>query len=307
MENDRSESYILMNMQAFLQIGGNVSSYGGVILFDNYEEPAGGAASQMPFGSNPMKLQYHVLVVCKTGSLKLRLECNRPLNLKGGDIVFLRQGQIVEFLGSSDTAKVMFIAVSTDHIINLSRFMPHLDCCQSSPVTPSQEFLDDIHIHYALMKKCIQNTASVFCNDILNLYVHIVLMKLGVAYNERDRERLAATRQHEIYRRFVTLVKHNFKRHRNVEFYASSLFISSGHLSRIIKSMSGKTVGVWIRDYVVLEAKIMLQSSDLTISQISDYLSFTTPSFFSKYFRENTGMTPGQYRKKYEVLYSDGD
>ncbi|MDE5883172.1 MAG: helix-turn-helix domain-containing protein, partial [Muribaculaceae bacterium] len=91
-------------------------------------------------------------------------------------------------------------------------------------------------------------------------------------------------------------VKKAFTSHRDVGHYASALHLSPGHLSRIVKNVSGKTVSEWIKDYVILEAKVMLRSKDLAIYEISDMLSFPNPSFFSKYFRERVGITPTQYR-----------
>lgn len=278
-----------------------MSSCGGVILFDNYDDTYAGSASQATFVGRPMKLQSSVLVVCKEGCLEYRTDCNKPLKLVGGDVVFCRQGQIVEFLGASYDTKVMFMAISQDLIISLERFMPRKDNSLFMCFTPPAEFVDEINTHYRLMKSSIEGDGSLFRESIISSYVYIILMKLIVAYNDwvgcRNNGDAVSSRPLEIYNRFVALVKEDFRRHRDVEHYASALFISSGHLSRIIKNVSGKTVGAWIRDYVILEAKIMLLSSDMTISQISENLNFPNPSFFSKYFRESTGMPPGGYRK----------
>lgn len=301
MKKARSESYSVLKMPEFLLIGGNISSHGGVVLFDNFDDQPGEAVSQMPFGNKPLKLQSYVLLICKAGELEFRLDCNNPLKLSGGDMVFFRHGQIVEFISSSDDAKVMFMAFSHEILMSLGRFMPHEDAGQYTRLTKTPALIDDIYTHYRMMRATISDTESVFRENVLVSYVYIVLMKLLIAFNNRkdrrDHDSSRQSRQHELYHRFVALVKDNFMTHRDVSYYASSLFISSGHLSRIIKSASGKTVGAWIKDYVILEAKVMLQSSDLTISQISDYLNFPNASFFSKYFRENTGMTPGQYRR----------
>lgn len=292
---------MLITMQTFLQIGGNISSTSGIILFDNYEDSAEGNTSQVPFGSKPMKLQSNVIVVCRQGYLEYRMDCDEPLRLCSGDLIFCRQGQIVEFLGASEDIKLMFIAISQDYILSLERFMPYSDTPVSMSFTPSEEFVEDLHTHYRLMKECISMNNSQFRDNIIHSYVYIVLMKLTNAYRQwlgnKKQDSSPKNRQLEIYRSFVALVKENFKARRDVGFYASALFLSPGHLSRIIKSISGKTVGAWIRDYVILEAKVLLQSSNMTICQISDYLNFPNPSFFSKYFRESTGMSPGQYRR----------
>lgn len=291
---------MLITMQTFLQIGGNISSTGGIILFDNYEESDQKKSSPGPFGSKPMKLQSNVIVVCRQGYLEYRMDCDEPQRHSAGDLIFCRQGQIVEFLGASEDIKVMFIAISQDYLLSLERFMPYSDTPVSLSFTPSNEFIEDLHTHYRLMKECI-DMKSPFRDNIIHSYIYIVLMKLTNAYKQwlgnKTQDSSPKNRQLEIYRSFVGLVKENFKTQRDVGFYASALFLSPGHLSRIIKSISGKTVGAWIRDYVILEAKVLLQSSNMTICQISESLNFPNPSFFSKYFRESTGMSPGQYRR----------
>ena len=52
----------------------------------------------------------------------------------------------------------------------------------------------------------------------------------------------------------------------------------------------------WIERYVILEAKAMLRSSNLTVQQISDELYFPSQSFFGKYFKKSTGMSPKEFR-----------
>jgi len=54
----------------------------------------------------------------------------------------------------------------------------------------------------------------------------------------------------------------------------------------------------WINQAVILEAKVLLKHSDLLVFQISDELGFPNPSFFSKFFKRMTGMTPAEYQKK---------
>ena len=62
-------------------------------------------------------------------------------------------------------------------------------------------------------------------------------------------------------------------------------------------SICGQTVMQWINQAIILEAKVLLKHSDLLVFQISDELGFPNPSFFSKFFKRMTGMTPAEYQK----------
>lgn len=95
---------------------------------------------------------------------------------------------------------------------------------------------------------------------------------------------------------FLALVQENYKRHRFLDFYASRLEITPKHLSRTVKSQTGFTAVEWIERFVILEAKVLLKSTNLNIQQISDELNFPSQSFFGKYFKKYTGKSPKEYR-----------
>lgn len=61
--------------------------------------------------------------------------------------------------------------------------------------------------------------------------------------------------------------------------------------------MQRKSAAEWIDDYVILEAKALLRSTNLTIQQISYELNFPSQSFFGKYFKRLTGMSPKEYKE----------
>jgi AraC family transcriptional activator of pobA len=90
----------------------------------------------------------------------------------------------------------------------------------------------------------------------------------------------------------------SYKKERGVNFYARKLCITPKHLSWAVKEVSGKTAGTWIDEAVILEAKTLLKSSDMNIQQISEELNFANQSFFGKYFKHYTGMSPKEYKKK---------
>lgn len=95
---------------------------------------------------------------------------------------------------------------------------------------------------------------------------------------------------------FLQLAQQNFKKERFLDYYAQKLEVTSKHLSRTMKSQTGFTATEWIERFVILEAKVLLKSSNLNIQQISDQLNFPSQSFFGKYFKKITGMSPKEFR-----------
>jgi AraC-like DNA-binding protein len=92
-------------------------------------------------------------------------------------------------------------------------------------------------------------------------------------------------------------VKKHFKQEHSLEFYANKLCITPKHLTTTIKTTTDCTAKEWIDKYLLLEAKALLKSTNLSIQQIADTLHFTSQDIFSKYFKHHIGITPKEYRK----------
>lgn len=84
----------------------------------------------------------------------------------------------------------------------------------------------------------------------------------------------------------------------SLDSIAEVLGYSAYYLSALFKKETGQTLNSYIKQKRVEYAKESLQYSSLDISTISDMLHFASPSHFGKIFKESTGETPGEYRKR---------
>lgn len=109
-------------------------------------------------------------------------------------------------------------------------------------------------------------------------------------------ETTARSRSEEYFSEFMRVLSKHYMQHRAVGFYAEALHLTPKYLTTIIRRTSGRTATEWIDDYVVLEAKNLLKYSTRSIQEIAYCLNFPNQSFFGKYFRNHTGMTPTAYR-----------
>ena len=82
----------------------------------------------------------------------------------------------------------------------------------------------------------------------------------------------------------------------NVSFYAGQLNLSPNRLSAVIKAYSGKTVMQWLHHRLVLQAKVLLQNSQLSIGNIASCLGFKNQAEFTRFFKRATGITPKEYK-----------
>ena len=118
-----------------------------------------------------------------------------------------------------------------------------------------------------------------------------------IAKNKGQSESSPLTHQNDIFQRFISLVNTYSKTERNVSFYADKLCLTPRYLNTVIRQASQQTVMDWINQSIILEAKVLLKHSNRLVYQIYDELNFPNPSFFSKFFKRMTGMTPQEYQK----------
>ena len=109
------------------------------------------------------------------------------------------------------------------------------------------------------------------------------------------------TRQDEIFKSFVSLVHEHCTSQREVSFYADKLCISTKYLTGICKAVTGDSAKKIIDDFAILEIKVLLQSTELTVQEIADRLHFPDQSYLGRYFKRHEGMSPKEYQNKYSM------
>ena len=106
------------------------------------------------------------------------------------------------------------------------------------------------------------------------------------------------SRQEELFKRFIQLVHKHCTTQREVSFYANKLFITPRYLSTVIQNVTNTTAKSIIDKHVILEIKVLLKSTNLSVQEISNQLCFPDQSFFGRYFKKHTGLSPLQYRNQ---------
>jgi AraC family transcriptional regulator, transcriptional activator of pobA len=135
-------------------------------------------------------------------------------------------------------------------------------------------------------------------NEITRSLINVLLYEIGAVYNERELPSFfKQTRSMKLTEDFKKLVNANFTKERSVKFYAGSLFVTPKHLTETIKAETGKAAGEWIDEIIILEAKILLQDTTLSVTNITSALHFADQSTFGKFFKNITGLSPLAYRQ----------
>ena len=249
---------------------------------------------------HPFKVDVSTGVICTKGTMKGSVNLKKYIT-KAPCFYIVLPDQILEFGEFSEDFEGHFVVLSkkfTDGLIaqNLQDKVPLLRSVMDNPWTPlSQQELDAMLYFYRVMQMTIRMKDNPRRIDILTLLIQAFFMGVSHQFHKVENEK-TKSKQEAVVEDFINCVYQNFKQHRDTDFYANKLSLTPKYLSKIIKDHTGKSATEWINDYVILEAKALLQSTNMTIQQISFELNFPSQSFFGKYFKRHTGISPKEYK-----------
>ena len=212
-------------------------------------------------------------------------------------LVTLMPGQIIESIDQSVNFDGHTILLSKRFIdmLNLPGWQQQYMTLYNNPVNEiPADALRHLQIFYTILHKAASDEENPFRLQVIENLIRVFYY--GGISNLEQTNNSIPTSKNNIVRRFMDLVQEHYREERLIGFYADKLCITPKYLSKLVKENTGRSAGEWIDSHVILEARAMLQSSDMTIQQIAASLNFPNQSFFGKYFKRATGLSPKQYR-----------
>ena len=263
-----------------------------IILLD---KPFIGSAFEYPF-----KVDVTAIIVCINGSAEGTINL-KPYSISESSVIIVLPGQIMEHKRISDDFTGLFLILSpafTDSLIpSVSDRLPLMLSVRDNPVINlDTEALAGIMEYFNLLKKVIMVKEHPYRLETAR-YLTLALFFGGGIFLHNVPESKKMTHRETIVDKFLRLVQKHYKEERGLEFYANKLCITTGYLSKVVKETSRKPANDWIDEHIALEAKALMKSTNLSIDQISEELNFPSQSFFGKYFKRVTGMSPSEYKK----------
>ncbi len=146
----------------------------------------------------------------------------------------------------------------------------------------------------------IEKTISqphIYKKEMLSFLVHLAQMHINELIDTTSNELYDMKHKENIFKIFIHLASNNFKRERQINFYADRMNITPTYLSRIVREVSGNTVCGYLQSFLYSEACKMLKMTDKTIGEISTELKFNDQSAFTKFFKLKSGISPKAYRE----------
>lgn len=250
---------------------------------------------------HPNIIEGIAFAICVQGSAHLKINL-QEYHIESNMIVTLLPNYLLEICNHSDDWLVEFILISFDFVSEL-KLIAEVDIFDKiGKITclkiKEEEMLNLLDFHAFIVKKYKREDhlyREEIAKSLLYTFVYEVLQLFSSS--EITANGKALTRNEELLTHFVGLLFKFHRQERSVTFYADKMSLTPKYLSKVIREASGKSTSQWIDEMVIMEAKAMLKSSNLSVLQISENLYFPNASFFGSYFKKRTGFSPIQYRK----------
>lgn len=129
--------------------------------------------------------------------------------------------------------------------------------------------------------------------NILDILFYALMRYRG----EEKTERFVSYSTH-LFSSFYNLLINNYYTYHKVDWYAQQLCLTPKHLSTSIRKTTNKSAAKWIDEVIILHAKRLLYTRhDMTVQQIAFELGFKENATFCRFFKDQTGLRPSEYRK----------
>lgn len=226
-------------------------------------------------------------------------------------LLLIRKGTATVVINEQDERKTLnadsLLVMTSRHVINEIELTPDF---KAECVLVDTDMVDENTI-YHLTEEKHKSVSDVF-NIIHNIVRHQHINKVEMIqsmfnvlrlileelpYEERS---ISHDFKHkkEVYEIFLHHLYRNFRKERQIRFYASNMNVSTAYLSRLVKEISGSTINEHVTSLIYKEACNLLSHSDMSIGEIADALSFSDQSALTNFFKMRAGMTPLAYRNK---------
>ena len=246
----------------------------------------------------PIRLGMVAIIICKKGYGKLRIGLE-DIVINPNMVLIILPEQIFQATAISPDFEAGYIFLNNDFFDIQNDYKIVLDLqshfFKQPYVQLPEKDMEEALVVFSIIKRKIGEQSSLFLKESVQTYVR-ALFYIACNIFLNTKEKAVKTHKDEIFETFVSMLEQNFRSRQNVGWYAEQICLTPKYLSKLIFEVSGKHASDWIKDYVMLEAQALLNSSSLTVQQISDELGFTNQSHFGSYFKRYAGVSPKEYK-----------
>ena len=249
-----------------------------------------------------IKVDVDTIIFCRKGTANIEIDLI-PYEIVANTQLIIIAGSIVHNISNSDDFKISYITFKHEVYDEATAqlepsftfFLKEYPCVQlgEKRINKMNYLVEAMEDFYNEKTNCFR--VKIFKNNIQSFLLDVYDKTRTLFKIDKSEE---VGRREELFIKFIHLIHKYCPQQREVGFYAEKLYITSRYLSSITQNVADKSAKYIIDKHAIQRIKIMLKYSNMSIQDISYELNFPDQSFFSRYFKKHTGMSPLEYRAK---------
>jgi AraC-like DNA-binding protein/quercetin dioxygenase-like cupin family protein len=248
--------------------------------------------------THPHRISFFALLIVIKGSGTHQIDLKEYL-LKQGTVLKIAKGQVHAFQKKPQYDGFL-IVFTEDYVLNyfskssinlISHFYNYyITSPISNDEAESKILLNQLNEELASNNKYAQK-------NIIAALLDLYLLKLE-RHSSADQLTTNNSKEYATFLQFKNLVESNYTNTRNVKDFAVQMFVSTKYLNQVVKAFTLNTAKKFIDDFVVLEAKREIVSTNKSFKEIAFSVGFDEVTNFTKFFKKNLSITPKEFRLK---------
>ena len=245
--------------------------------------------------TQPHRISFFALLLVTKGFGTHQIDLKEH-DLKAGTVLKIAKGQVHAFQKNAQYEGYLII-FTEDFVVNhfsksSINMISHLyNYHISSPIFSNEAgnkiFLDQLIVE-------VKNENKYAKENIVAALLNLYLLRLEREFNDTLENN--NSNHYAIFIQFKNLVEAHYTSTRNVKDYANKLFISTKHLNQVVKEFTLNTAKHFIDDFVILETKRAMVSSNNSLKEIAFAVGFDELTNFTKFFKKHTNLTPREFK-----------
>ncbi|RAJ77335.1 AraC-like DNA-binding protein [Chitinophaga dinghuensis] len=241
--------------------------------------------------------EHYQFVIQESGSTVMSVDF-KTVPLKAGHVLCILPGQ-VHRAQSARHSHVWIIAVKREWIHETYRFVLDTFAPNHGAVALDKAMLPALHHSITLLHDMyISGDEIRFLPQVLRGATDVCIgICTGAYHRQHTEDDLILSRPVQLLHEFRQLLARHYLTMKSPAAYADKLHISLSYLNEVVKEQTGYSVSRLIQEQVITESRRILYYTDISIKELATRMGYDDYSYFCRYFKNATGMTPAQARK----------
>lgn len=233
-----------------------------------------------------------------SGSAQTYYDMN-PVEFKERNIAVILPDHIISNNNYSEDYKVTLILISRsfyEELVHRESFRDYLKYNTKPNFLLNEDQYQKVQTIFNTLRIIVESRHPKRHETLANI-LDILFYALMRYRGEEKTERFVSHSTH-LFNSFYNLLINNYHTYHKVDWYAQQLCLTPKHLSTSIRKITKKSAAKWIDEVLILHAKRLLHTRhDMTVQQIAYELGFKENATFCRFFKDQTGLRPSEYRK----------